>query len=41
MIRVSRSEILPPLDVAGQPWIEGILSLEQRLVIIMNLEHLT
>jgi len=40
VIRVSRSEILPPLDVAGQPWIEGILSLDQRLVILMNLEHL-
>ena len=40
VIRVSRSEILPPLDVAGQPWIEGMLSLDQRLVILMNLEHL-
>lgn len=38
---VARSEILPPLDVTGQPWVEGILSLGERLVVIMNLEHLT
>lgn len=40
VIRVSRGDILPPLEVAAEPWIEGILSLEQRLVVVMNLEHL-
>ena len=40
VMRVSRSDILPPLDAAGQPWIEGLLSLDQRLVIVMNLAHL-
>jgi len=40
VIRVARSEILPPLDAGGQPWFEGILSMERGLVIIMNLEHL-
>lgn len=40
VIRVSRAELLPPLDLASQPWIEGILSLEDRLVIVLSLEHL-
>lgn len=40
VIRVSRSTILPPLDVADQPWMVGILNLDQRLVVIMNLKHL-
>ena len=40
VIRVNRSDILPPLDVAGQPWVEGLLSMEERLVVVVNLEHL-
>lgn len=40
VVRVARTEILPPLDAAGQPWIEGILPLGERLVVVMNLEHL-
>jgi len=40
VIRVSSSEILPPLDAAGQPWMEGMLSLDQRLVVVVNLEPL-
>lgn len=40
VIRVKRSEIKPPLDTVSQPWIEGILSMEHRLVVLLNLEHL-
>ena len=40
VIRVAQSEILPPLDPVGQPWIEGMLNLEQRLVVVLNLENL-
>lgn len=39
VIRVHRHEIMPPLDGA-QPWIEGLLSLDQRLIVLMNLQHL-
>lgn len=40
VIRVARKDILPPLEVAAQPWMEGIVSLEDRLVVVMNLERL-
>lgn len=30
----------PPLDTVSQPWIEGILDIKQRLVVLLNLEHL-
>ena len=40
VIRVARSEILPPVEAASQPWIEGIISMEKRLVVVMNLQHL-
>lgn len=40
VIRVARSEILPPLEVTSQPWIQGIISMEKRLVVVMNLQHL-
>ena len=40
VIRIKKSEIMPPLDAAGQPWIKGILSLDKRLVIAIDLEHL-
>lgn len=40
VIRVQRSTILPPLDVGGEPWVEGILNLENRLVVVMDLKHL-
>lgn len=39
VIRVHRDDIMPPLD-AAQPWIEGLLSVEQRLIVVMNLQHL-
>ena len=41
VIRVNPGEILPPLVGASQPWIAGILNLEQKMVIVMNLEHLS
>jgi len=40
VIRVGAGEILPPLVGASQPWIAGILNLERKMVIVMNLEHL-
>jgi len=40
VLRINRNELLPPLDMAAEPWVQGMLSLDQRLVIIMNLEHL-
>lgn len=40
VIRVQRKEIEPSPEAAGQPWIEGILSLGERLVVVMNLQHL-
>ncbi|MBU5611640.1 chemotaxis protein CheW [Geomonas sp. Red51] len=39
VIRVARRDILPPIEVAAQPWIEGIVSLENRLVVVMDLKH--
>lgn len=39
--RVRCSDFQPPFDTVSQPWIEGILNLEQRLVIFLNLEYLT
>lgn len=40
VIRVARRDILPPLEVGSEPWMEGILSLGPRLVVVMNLKHL-
>lgn len=41
VIRVKRTEIQPPpIDNATQPWIEGILDINQKLVVYLNLEHL-
>jgi len=40
VIRIKRSEIQPPQDMVAQPWIEGILNIEQKLVVFLNLEHL-
>lgn len=42
VIRIRRSDIQPPpRETASQPWIEGILDINQRLVVLLNLEHLT
>ncbi len=41
VVRVKPSDIQPPpIETAAQPWIEGILDINQRLVIFLNLEHL-
>lgn len=41
VIRIKRSDIQPPpLDTASQPWIEGILNSDQKLVVFLNLEYL-
>lgn len=41
VVRVNKSDIQPPpIDTALQPWIEGILDINQRLVVYLNLEHL-
>jgi len=42
VVRVKCSDIqAPPLDTASQPWIEGIIQINQSLVVYLNLEHLT
>lgn len=40
VIRVARRDILPPLELGAEPWMEGILSLGPRLIVVMNLKHL-
>lgn len=40
VIRVARRDILPPLELGSEPWMEGILSLGPRLIVVMNLKHL-
>jgi len=40
VIRVTPEQILPPVDLATQPWISGILMWEQRLVVVMEPERL-
>jgi purine-binding chemotaxis protein CheW len=40
VIRVKRSDISPPLNEVGAPWIEGILVMDTKMVIVMNLKHI-
>ena len=41
VIRVKYGDIQPPpMDNVSQPWIEGILDINQRLVVYLNLEYL-
>lgn len=41
VIRINRSDIQPPpIDTVSQPWIEGILDINQKLVVYLNLEYL-
>lgn len=41
VIRVRRSDIQPPpLDSSSQPWIEGILDSNDRLIVYLNLSYL-
>lgn len=42
VVRIKSGDIQPPpLDTVSQPWIEGILDINQKLVVFLNLEHLT
>jgi len=41
VIRIRHSDIQPPpIDTVSQPWIEGIMDINRRLVVFLNLEHL-
>ena len=40
VVRVKRTDIQPPLDAVSQPWIEGILDINQKLVVFLNLQYL-
>lgn len=40
VIRIKPTDIQPPLDSVSQPWIEGILDINQKLVVYLNLQHL-
>lgn len=41
VVRIKRADIQPPpIETATQPWIEGILNINQKLVIFLDLEHL-
>jgi purine-binding chemotaxis protein CheW len=41
VVRIKQHDIQPPpLETASQPWIEGILDINQKLVVFLNLEHL-
>lgn len=40
VLRIKRCDIQPPLDMVSQPWIEGILNINQKLVVYLNLQHL-
>jgi purine-binding chemotaxis protein CheW len=41
VLRVKRCDIQPPLAMFARPWIEGVLITERKLVVFLNLEHLT
>lgn len=40
VMRIRRDEILPPPSSTEQPWVAGILNLDQRLIMVMNPGHL-
>lgn len=40
VIRIKQSDMQAPFDAANQPWIEGIINQENKLIIYLNLEHL-
>lgn len=41
VVRIKRSDIQPaPVETATQPWIEGILNINQKLVVFLDLEQL-
>lgn len=40
VIRIKCADMQPPFDAVNQPWIEGIINQEKKLIIYLNLEHL-
>ena len=40
VIRVKREQIQPPAEAVEQEWMEGIVYLDQKIVMVMNPEHL-
>lgn len=40
VVRIRRDRIQPPTDGMEQVWIEGIVQHEQKIVVVMNMEHL-
>lgn len=40
VVRIRRDQIQPPLDGMEQGWIEGILHRDQKIVVVMNMEHI-
>lgn len=39
VVRIKRNDIQPPLNIVSQPWVDGILDINQKLVVFLNLEH--
>lgn len=40
VIRIKRTDMQPPFDSVNQPWIEGIINQEKKLIVFLNLEYL-
>jgi purine-binding chemotaxis protein CheW len=40
VMRVKRSAITPPAELVAQPWMTGTIKINNRIVIVMNLEQL-
>lgn len=40
VIRIKSSQIEQAANIIGQTWIEGTINLEEKMVVVLNLEHL-
>lgn len=41
VVRINRGDIQsPPVETGSQPWIEGVLNINKKLVVFLNLEYL-
>jgi len=40
VIRVNQGDIQPPAEVVAHPWIAGIVHRDNKMVVLLNLEHL-
>lgn len=40
VMRIRPNEILPPPSGVEQPWVAGILNIDQRLIMVMDVGHL-